>query len=168
MPHSPRIVAHTLVRTFVAGIATGLRSQIPAAVIVQSLPDGNLARGDGPIWLALRQPASRWVTLALAGGELVGDKLPMTPNRIDGLGGPFRIGTGATIGTLVASGLGAKSGGLAFAALSGAAGAAVGTYVGFFARTGITARYGLPDLPVALVEDVCAYALARLAIAKEL
>jgi uncharacterized membrane protein len=39
-------------------------------------------------------------------------------------------------------------------ALLGAIGAVAGSYLGYFARSRITGKFGLPDLPVALVEDV--------------
>jgi uncharacterized membrane protein len=39
-------------------------------------------------------------------------------------------------------------------ALLGAIGAVAGTYLGFFVRTRTTSKFGLPDLPVALVEDL--------------
>ena len=39
-------------------------------------------------------------------------------------------------------------------ALLGAIGAVAGSYLGYFARSRITGNFSLPDLPVALVEDV--------------
>lgn len=166
--HSPGIIANTLVRTFAIGISAGMRSQMPGAVLTQALRSGNLGRGRGPVWSALRRPVSSRIALAMAGGELVGDKLPFVPSRIEGAAGLARLVTGATMGALLASGLGARSGGLAFAAVSGAAGAAVGSYGGYFARKGVTEQYGLPDLSVALVEDLGAFTIARLAVAKQL
>jgi len=168
VPHSPRIIVDTLTRSFAIGISAGMRTQMPAAVLTQQIADGGLGRGSGPVWSLLRQPRSRWVALALAGGELVGDKLPITPNRIDGGAGIARLVSGATMGALVASGIGARSGGLAFAAAAGLLGGAVGSYGGFNARKSIVERYGLPDLPVALVEDAFSYTLSRLAVAREL
>ena len=38
--------------------------------------------------------------------------------------------------------------------LLGAIGAIAGSFLGYFARSRITGNFGLPDLPVALVEDV--------------
>ena len=168
MPHAPWIIANTLTRSFAIGISAGMRTQMPAAVLTRQLADGGLERGRGPIWSLLRRPGSRWVSLALASGELVGDKLPVTPNRIDGGAGIARLVTGAAMGALVASGVGTRSGGLLFAAATGALGGAVGSYGGYFARKSIVERYGLPDLPVALVEDTFSYTLARLAVAREL
>lgn len=168
MPHSTRIVIDTLTRTFAIGIAAGLRSQVPGAALTQALADGRINRGRGRLWTVLRRDTSRRIALVSAIGEIVGDKLPMTPSRIDGPARYARIGGGAVMGALVASGLGARSGGLAFAALSGAAGAVAGTWGGYHARKGIVESSGLPDLPIALVEDVAAVAIARLAVAREL
>ena len=36
----------------------------------------------------------------------------------------------------------------------GAVGAVAGSYLGYFVRSRLTGNFGLPDLPVALVEDV--------------
>ena len=168
MVHSPRIVLNTLARTFAIGVASGLRSQMPVAAVAWQRADGGLKRGNGPVWSALDSPATRWIATALAVGEVVGDKLPMTPNRIDGAAKYGRIGIGAIAASLVASGLGARSGGLLIAALSGALGATAGTYGGFHARQGVKTQYDLPDLPVALIEDITALTIARLAVARKL
>ncbi len=168
MPHSSGIIANTLTRSFAIGISAGMRTQMPGAVLTQQLADGGLDRGSGRVWSLLRRPRSRWVALALAGGELVGDKLPFTPNRIDDGAGIARLVSGAAMGTLVASGVGTRSGGLLFATATGLLGGAVGSYGGYYARKSIVERYDLPDLAVALVEDAFSYTLARLAVARQL
>ncbi|CAA9579193.1 MAG: hypothetical protein AVDCRST_MAG33-3414 [uncultured Thermomicrobiales bacterium] len=168
MPHSTRIIVNTLTRTFAIGIAAGLRSQVPGAALTQALRDGNLGRGRGRLWSTLRRDRSRQIALVSMVGEMVGDKLPVTPSRTEAPSNIGRIGIGAVSGALVASGLGARSGGLVFAALSGAAGAVVGTWGGYHARKGIVESSGLPDLPIALVEDIAAVTIARLAVAREL
>ena len=167
MPHSPRIILDTLARSFAIGIAAGLRSQVPGAALTQALAEGKLPRGRGAIWATLRRKSSRRLALVSAVGEMVGDKLPMTPPRITPPSSFGRIGIGAVMGALVASGLGARSGGLVFAALTGAAGAVIGTWGGYHARKGLVEATGVPDLPVALLEDVTAVTIARLALARE-
>ncbi len=168
MPHSPAIIVNTLTRSFAIGISAGMRTQMPGAVLTWQLADGGLSRGSGPVWPLLRRGGSRKVATVMALGELVGDKLPMTPDRISGYAGMGRLVFGTVMGGLVASGVGARSGGLIVAAATGALGAAVGSYGGYWARRSIVGQYGLPDLPVALVEDAFSYALARLAVAREL
>jgi uncharacterized membrane protein len=161
------LIVRTLTRSFAIGVAAGLRSQVPSAVITDAARTGRLARGSGPIWDGLRAPVASKLGIASMLGEMVGDKLPVTPPRIAQPALSFRILSGGLAGAFVASGLGAKSGGLAFAALAGAAGAYAGTYGGYHARKGI-ADTGVPDLPIALVEDVTALAIGRLAVAREL
>jgi uncharacterized membrane protein len=160
MPHSPALIGRTLARSFALGLAAGLRSQVPGAVLADAARTGRL-------WDELRRDRATVGATALMLGEMVGDKLPVTPPRTGFPAILGRLGAGAGAGALVTAGLGGRSGGLAVAALAGAVGAVVGTYGGFHARRGVT-RAGLPDLPVALVEDVVALTVARLAVAREL
>ncbi len=167
MPHTPGLIARTLTRSFAIGVAAGLRSQVPVAVIADAARTGRLSRGTGFVWDGLRSPVATKVGIAAMLGEMVGDKLPVTPARTGRPAVYGRIISGGLAGALVASGLGARSGGLAFAALAGAAGSVVGSWGGYHARSGVTST-GVPDLPVALVEDVTALAIGRLAVAREL
>ena len=84
-------------------------------------------------------------------GELISDKLPKTPSRLKQPGFTVRIVLGGLCGVLLA---GAGSFSLIGGVLLGAIGAVAGSYLGYFARSRITGNFGLPDLPVALVEDV--------------
>lgn len=134
---------------FVIGMLSGLRALSPIAVIC---------------WLASlhRLPLTGWASFAGnkiavglfslgAVGELISDKLPKTPSRLKQPGFSIRIVTGGLCGSLLAS-VGSFS--LLEGALLGAIGAVAGSYLGYFARSRITGNFGLPDLPVALVEDV--------------
>jgi uncharacterized membrane protein len=133
---------------FAIGMLTGLRGLSPIAVIS---------------WLAAfhRLPLTGWVSyigskVAVvlfslgAVGELISDKLPKTPSRLKNPGFSVRIVMGGLCGLILAT---AGSFSLIGGALLGAIGAVAGTYLGYFARTRITAKSGMPDLPVALVED---------------
>jgi uncharacterized membrane protein len=84
-------------------------------------------------------------------GELISDKLPKTPSRLKQPGFSIRIVTGAFCGLILAT---AASFSLIGGAVLGAIGAVAGSYLGYFVRSRTTAKFGLPDLPVALVEDV--------------
>ncbi len=134
---------------FAIGILSGLRALSPIAVLC---------------WLALLQrlPLTGWASFAAskvaaglfslgAVGELITDKLPKTPSRLKQPGFSVRIVMGALCGALLAS---AASFSLIGGALLGAIGAVAGSYLGYFARSRVTGNLGLPDLPVALVEDV--------------
>ena len=115
-------------------------------------------------WLGLlhRLPLTGWdsflgskVAVGLfslgAVGELISDKLPKTPSRLKQPGLSIRVVTGGLCGVVLAT---AASFSLVGGALLGAIGAVAGSYLGYFARSRITGNFSLPDLPVALVEDV--------------
>ena len=93
------------------------------------------------------------VLTILALAELVTDKLPFTPNRT--APGPLigRIVTGALCGAA----LGVAGGGSLGAGIAlGAAGAVAGTFGGYQARHRLVKGAGLPDIVVALGEDLVA------------
>ena len=134
---------------FAIGMLSGLRALSPIAVLC---------------WLAMlhRLPLTGWVSyvgskIAVglfslgAVGELISDKLPKTPSRLKQPGFSIRIVTGAFCGLILAT---AASFSLIGGAVLGAIGAVAGSYLGYFVRSRTTAKFGLPDLPVALVEDV--------------
>ncbi len=134
---------------FAIGILSGLRALSPIAVVA---------------WLTLlhRLPLTGWasfvgskVAVVLfslgAVGELISDKLPKTPSRLKQPGFSIRIVTGGLCGLLLAN---AASFSSIAGALLGAAGAVAGSYLGYFVRHRITENFSIPDLPVALTEDV--------------
>jgi uncharacterized membrane protein len=134
---------------FAIGALSGLRALSPIAVVC---------------WLGLlhRLPLTGWdffvgskVAAGLfslgAVGELISDKLPKTPSRLKQPGFSIRIVTGGLCGAILAT---ADSFSLIGGVLLGAIGAVAGSYLGYFARSRITGNFGLPDLPVALVEDI--------------
>lgn len=117
---------------------------------------------DGTPLAFLGSAPARYLLLAAMLGELVADKLPFTPART-GIG-PFtaRIVSGALTGAALAVGSGAS---LVAGAVAGALGAVAGTLGGYRARTGVVRSLGVPDLPVALAEDVVAVGTALLVLA---
>ena len=137
---------------FGLGIVAGLRSMTPIAVVAWAARLGHLELAETPLgWLGSALAA--WLFAAAALGELVADKLPFTPNRTTP--GPFvaRLLSGALSGGALAAGHG---GSLAAAAVAGAAGAVLGTFGGYRARTGLVRALGTPDFVVALLEDAVA------------
>jgi uncharacterized membrane protein len=94
-------------------------------------------------------------------GEMIADKLPGVPDRIES--GPLlgRAVLGAVAGGVLAR-RNRESGVLG--ALLGGTAALVAAHAGFQARRALTRTAGLPDLPVALCEDALALALARHAL----
>ncbi len=87
--------------------------------------------------------------------ELINDKLPKTPARTAAPGLSARILMGAFCGYALAV---SAAGNLIVAVVAGIAGALAGTFGGYNIRHALVTRLHLPDLPVALVEDVIAVA----------
>ena len=144
-----------LLRPLLLGVVTGLRSQLPLAVLAWSQPPSPA----DPVRLrALRSPAGRVAAGVAAAGELVMDKRPQTPSRLEPavLGG--RLASGALVGVLAAGAVDRR--GKVAAAAAGVAGAAAGAYAGAAYRKALPARTHTPDLPWALAEDAVAVTLA--------
>jgi uncharacterized membrane protein len=138
------------------GAVAGIRTFTAPAVI------GRLARR-GELQIScdylrtIGNPITANVLVGLAASEIVADKLPMTPNRTD-LGGLIpRIISGALCGAALRC---AQKQPFATGALAGALGAVGGTFAAFHLRKLVTKSMGLPDLPVAMVEDAMAVGLS--------
>lgn len=143
---------YPLVPAILLGLLGGLRSLAPSAVVT---------------W------AARWKWLVLAGTrlgfmgstvvvavftlaaliELGADKLPSTPNRTAPVGLTARIVLGALSAATVTA---AMSGPTLLGALVGAIWGVVGTFGGYYLRTGLVRALGTPDYVIALAEDVVA------------
>jgi uncharacterized membrane protein len=130
-------------RSFATGIATGSRSLLPLAM--------TLAAGKSP-----------WAGLAgtLAAGELIGDKLPFAPARIEAIPLAGRAFCGALCGWLLAARDGSAR---PVAAGVGASAAVASTLAGYYARKFLTHELGIPDPLIALAEDGIVFGLARFA-----
>jgi uncharacterized membrane protein len=98
-----------------------------------------------------------WVFTVLACAELVADKLPFTPSRLT----PGPLGARIVSGGLCAAVLCfAANQSVFIGAMLGAIGGVAGAYEGYWARTRLAPRAGVPPLPAALIEDAVAIALA--------
>lgn len=150
-----------LVRAALLGLASGSRSTVgvSALTITRGHPTTRSTRwpiADGP-W------PTRVAVLATA-GELVGDKLPQTPSRLEPAGFGARLVLGGVSGWTIACREGADRNRCLAAAGIGLAAAAVGTRLGAGWRAAAAARVGA-DLPGAIVEDLAALGLACTAVA---
>lgn len=144
---------------FLLGMATGMRSMTPIAVVCWFAWSGRLhVQNTWAFWTA------NVISLAVFGvfavGEWVGDTLPMTPNRTSFFPAAARVVFGALCGAVLASAyMEPVAGGLVF----GAAGALVGTWGGFYLRRAVT-RIVKHDLPIALLGSVLAALISIVSI----
>jgi uncharacterized membrane protein len=138
-----------LLAAFLIGVLSGLRALTPAAVVAWAAHAGALSLGSGLAWMG--STAAMVVLVVLAIGELIGDKLPSTPNRTAPLGLGARIVMGALTGACLAS----AGGGVALVGAGlGAIGGIAGAFAGYRARMDIRRASGLPDVVVAVLEDL--------------
>jgi uncharacterized membrane protein len=147
--------------TLLMGAVAGLRSQLPGALLALAVRQGALPRGQRA---PLRWLGKRW-SLPLAAlaavGELLGDKLPWTPSRLAPVPLLGRLAGGSAAGAAIADAAGRPA--LAGAAL-GAAGAGIGSIVGYYARTSLSAATGIASPIAGVAEDLVSIGLGQLAI----
>jgi uncharacterized membrane protein len=150
----------TLILAFALGMTTGLRSMAPAAVV---------ARAAHLWWPAVRStglsfmasPLTAVVFTLFAAVELVLDKLPFTPSRLEAVPLAARILLGALTGATLCA---AAQQSIAVGGVVGGVGSVAGALAGHRVRRYLTTTKRLPDLPVALCEDAIAI-LGAVAIA---
>jgi uncharacterized membrane protein len=133
------------------GMVAGLRTITPLAAVSWAARLGILNLNG--TWLSfLGNRWSPWLFSLFALGELVYDKLPTTPSRTI----PIQFASRIITGTFAAFAVGSVSGiGIPYA-LSGTAGAVIGTLAGSAVRRKLVQRTGVRDFPVALLEDCIA------------
>jgi len=118
---------------------------------------GNLASSESKLgWLRSRKAIP--IACALAAGEFVVDKLPVTPDRqsVAPLGARLLLGGGCGAAVETAADRRWYRG-----AALGLLGALIGAFAGSGYRAAV-ARKGLPDLPFALLEDIAVLTAAVL------
>ena len=145
-------VKHPYTLSLAVGIGTvaGLRPMTAPAIIAWAAKRRWIHLGSSPFATVISARASRTMT-ELAISELIADKLPFTPSRLNA--GPLasRIASGAICGAAVC---GAVKRPLAAAALLGGLGAIAGALAGYHARKRLSRD--MPDFAVGLVEDTLA------------
>jgi len=151
------------ISALVLGFVAGMRSMMAPAVLALILsrrPEYVPASAPAH-WFALLPVAVILGILAL--GELVGDKLPMTPNRT--ALGPFvgRLVTGSITGAALVQigGINPWAG-----AACGAVGAIAGTFGMFHARRWAGRVTGIRDPYIGAIEDVVSIAIAATVVAQ--
>ncbi len=137
---------------FLLGIVAGLRSLLAPAVVAWAAHLGWIDLHNTPLhFLGSTTAVAIFSLFAIA--ELIGDKLPKTPNRTAPLGLTARFLLGGLSGMALA--LVANQSGYVGAIL-GAVGGIVGAFVGYQVRSRLVKGLGMPDLLIALIEDAIA------------
>ncbi|WP_018183694.1 DUF4126 family protein [Kaistia granuli] len=142
------------------GVVAGLRAMTAPAAVSWAAYLGwiNL---DGT-WLSfLGHWIAPWILSLLALAELVTDQLPTTPSRKV----PIQFGTRIFMGAVCGAAIGFAGGSWIVGLILGAIGAVIGTLGGHEARKRLVAATGGKDLPIALLEDGIAIALALWVVA---
>jgi uncharacterized membrane protein len=139
----------TLFLAFLIGFFAGLRSLAPPAVTAWAVHLGWL-KLHGPLAL-IGSAYSVTAFTVLALGELAADKWwAKIPDRTSLPALMARVASGALMGACVAV---AAGGGLVPCAALGGLGGIAGAFAGFHARRRLVRGLGLPDFPVAVIED---------------
>ena len=152
------------------GIVAGLRSLTAPAVVAWGAHLGWLNLHDSPLAFMGSTTAMAILSL-LAIGELIADKLPMTPKRTAPAPLIARIITGglcgaslvAAVGKSLVAGMG-KS--LVAGILLGGIGGVVGAFLGYSVRRRLVNNFHIKDLVVAVSEDAIAIGLALFLVSR--
>lgn len=143
----------TYINAFQIGIIAGMRSMMAPAFVSYKLshtPEKPLA--DSKLHFLVSSKATMALEL-MAGGELIGDKLPSAPDRIAQPQIWGRIASGALCGAALTE---ANKQSVGYGAILGALGAAAGSFAFFHLRHWLTHEKDVPDTLVALAEDALA------------
>jgi len=143
-----------LLLCFLLGCVAGIRSLTAPAVVCWAAHLGWLHLAGSKLAF-MDHPGTLVFFTLLAVVELIADKLPKTPARTAPPGLIARIVFGGLCGTALAISAGAS---LIIAAIVGVIGALFGCFAGYNVRHALVTRAHLPDLAVALVEDLIAIA----------
>lgn len=135
---------------FQIGIIAGMRAMSAPALVSHRLSHIEPAPLADSKLHFLTSPKTATITKVMAAGELVGDKLPSSPDRTAFPQILGRIGSGAACGAALSEVEGNEA---SYGAVAGSLGALVGTFAFFHLRRWLTHDKGIPDPLVALAED---------------
>jgi uncharacterized membrane protein len=132
------------------GIVAGLRAFTAPAALSWAAKRRWIRLGNSPFATIISGQASKRI-IHLAVTELIADKLPFTPSRLKA--GPLasRVVSGAVCGATI---YGAVEQPLIEGAILGGVGAIAGAFAGHYGRRKFSR--GVPDLGVAVLEDILA------------
>lgn len=143
-------------RAGLLGFVAGLRSQYPLLVLALAARHGDFAHDAERSLINFRSRAALPVFGALALGELVGDKLPMTPSRLK----PAQLTVRLIMGGLAGAAITREADeSVLVGSVIGAVAAGVGSLAGNRFRALFARATHLPDIAGALIEDAGALGL---------
>jgi uncharacterized membrane protein len=146
--------SYILLLSFGIGVIAGLRSLTAPAVVAWAAQRGWLnLHGTALSFMGSAATVAIFTILAIV--ELVADQLPSTPARTKPPGLIARILLGGLSGAAISLAVGQSA---AIGACLGAAGGVAGAFVGYQARTGLVRALKVPDIVIALLEDLVAVA----------
>lgn len=145
-----------LIHSILMGAVAGMRSMTPLAAVTNAARSGKLPRDNGAPRL-LANPLASAGMLALASGEIAGDKMKTAPDRIVLPGMIARVATGMIAGAALAP---RHQRGLA--AVLGATAAVGAAYLTFNLRMRAIERYG--QTSTGAVEDAISVGAAALIV----
>ena len=132
------------------GAVAGLRTLTAPAVLAWAAKRRWIRLGNSPFATIISAKASKGLT-DLAVSELIADKLPFTPSRLKAGSLASRVVSGAVCGATI---YGVVERPLVEGAVLGGVGAIAGALAGYHMRKRL--RHDMPDLGVAVLEDVFA------------
>ncbi|HEY2459529.1 MAG TPA: DUF4126 family protein [Candidatus Acidoferrum sp.] len=144
--------AEIFLLAFLIGVIAGLRAMTAPAVTSWAAHHAWLNLHNTPLAF-MGSAAASIVFILLAVFEFVTDTLPSTPSRTKPVGLIARILTGGISGAAIAA-AGGQS--IAIGAVLGAVGGVAGAFAGYQVRTRLVKALRVPDIVIAILEDVVA------------
>jgi uncharacterized membrane protein len=144
--------SQVLLLAFLIGVISGLRSLTAPVIVAWAARRNWLSLLNTPLFFMASTPAVVLFTV-LAVAELVADKLPTTPSRIEGPGLIARVVLGSLSGAALAlSGRQSIAAGIVLGGLGGF----IGAFAGYEIRRRLVQALKVPDLVIAILEDAVA------------
>ncbi|WP_419810133.1 DUF4126 domain-containing protein [Sphingomonas sp.] len=144
--------------SFLIGLVAGQRAMTPLAVLAGAARDGRLD-ADAPGVTLLANPLIAAGAVALAAGEMAGDKMTTAPDRIVPAGLAARLATSTFAGAVLAA-PGKRRRGAAIAA----AAAVASSYIGWRLRCAAIKRWG--QTATGVVEDAAVLAAGQAIVSR--
>ncbi len=140
----------TPARVLGLGAITGLRTMAAPAALSRAVTDGRIEGLEDTPFSILGAPGVSRVLRTFEIGELIVDKLPVTPSRTSPLPLIGRAGSGAFVGAALFA---SENHPTAVGGALGAAAALASAYAGESLRVQAAEKLGMPDPLIALIED---------------